>query len=154
MGARGPKKTSDATKRLRGTNRKDRDDQSLKLKRGIPTRPKWIVHEVAVIEWDRVVEILANDNVLTLGDQGILALYCQAYADWIEAKEVIEDEGITTETDKGNVIQHPAVGACNKAWERCLKAAKELGLTPASRSRVDREPDAEEDGFAAFIRNK
>lgn len=42
--------------------------------------------------------------------------------------------GFTITTDKGNVIQHPAVGIANSALQNMLKIGREFGLSPSSRT--------------------
>ena len=57
----------------------------------------------------------------------------------LEAGEIVEAaarDGVKfiATTDKGNVIQHPAVGVRNKAWERVVKLARQFGMTPSARA--------------------
>lgn len=136
MGRRGPPPKPTATKVLQGTFRKDRAPaHEPKPKATLPACPQWLT-PAARKEWRRVAKELAALGLLSELDRTALAMYCQALAEYLEAKAIVGDEGITTLTDKGNVIQHPAVGVRNNAWQRVLKAAAEFGMSPSSRTRV------------------
>ena len=52
---------------------------------------------------------------------------------------LLDSKGFTFETPNGYIQQRPEVAIANKAQERMLAAAKELGLTPASRSRMNKQ---------------
>jgi P27 family predicted phage terminase small subunit len=58
--------------------------------------------------------------------------------------------GATVNTDKGNVVQHPILGAKNKASERILKFAAHFGMTPAARAKLEVRGNEDEDEFAKF----
>ena len=75
-------------------------------------------------------------GVLTEVDMAAFAAYCQFYARWKEAQELITSGGSTFETDKGYQQQTPWVGIANTNQKLMLQqAASEFGLTPSSRSR-------------------
>ena len=82
-----------------------------------------------------------------------LALLCDSIADYVAAREIVRSaaEDQTTRflahTDKGNVIQHPAVSVMHHAWERILKSGREFGLTPSSRSGVKVEKTTKANEF-------
>lgn len=74
---------------------------------------------------------------MTLADRGILAVYCRSWEEFVLAAKVVDKDGRYVETDKGNLIQHPAVGVMNKAAERVLRYGQQLGLSPAARTRIE-----------------
>ncbi len=101
-------------------------------------------------EWRRLARQLHGLGLITQVDRSALAAYCQAWSRWIAAEKIIAADGLTVTTDKGNLIQHPAVGIANKALDLMLKFGVEFGLTPSSRSRLQVAPPAEADPFEVF----
>ncbi len=73
----------------------------------------------------------------------MLALLCDSWANYHEARRIVEKEGRTCRGDKGTVFQHPCVGQMNVAWRQILKAAAEFGLTPSSRVELRVAPPVE-----------
>ena len=142
MGRRGPKPQPSALKRLRGNPGKRRlNEREPKPQSGLPRVPSWLRPEVRK-HWKKIAPMLDDIGVMTVIDGIALALLCEALGDYIRARGIVErvaDEGqpFLTTTDKGNVIQHPAVGVMNKAWERVLKMLREFGMTPSSRSGLE-----------------
>ena len=100
-----------------------------------PTRPSWILPE-AKREWGRIVPHLERLGLLTVVDRAALAGYCQAWARYRQAEEMLDEEGFVTVTDKGNVIQHPAVAISRNMLQQIRAFAAEFGLTPSSRGRI------------------
>ena len=111
-----------------------------------PRAPAWLDAE-AQREWRYVVPRLVALGVLTEIDRTALAMYCQMFSDYLSAHKMAAEHGLTTMTDKGNVVQHPAVCIARKNWECALKAAREFGLTPSSRTgiRCEAKPDTSDD---------
>ena len=152
MGRRGPPPKPTDLKVVQGTYRADRAARNEPRPAAmVPTCPDWLDHAAAV-EWKRVSLQLAAVGMLSELDRTALALYCQALSEYLSAKALIEAEGETVTTDKGNVLPHPAVPMRNDAWRRCVQAAKEFGLTPSSRTRTSagdggQEPAPEKNRF-------
>jgi P27 family predicted phage terminase small subunit len=92
----------------------------------------------AKAEWKRITTELYNAGLLTSVDRGALVVYVEAWAELIQAMKLIKKNplGMICVTDKGNYVQHPAVGIKHKAMEMILKGAGEFGMTPSARSRV------------------
>ncbi len=85
-------------------------------------------------------------------DRASLAAYCQCWARWIEAEELVAEQGLVAVTDKGNVIQHPAVGIANTALGQMRAFLTEFGMTPASRTRISVKPPTKgQDATEAFL---
>lgn len=155
MGTRGPVKTSATKNRLRGNpgrrNRKTAKAKAANKKATGPSMPKWLGKDGSA-EWRRVVGRLVQMGILDELDRTALALYCRAFEEYCRARREVEAEGFTATTDKGNLIQHPAVGVMHRAWGNVLKAAGQLGLTPLARRRLemDEGPD-ESDPLVAHL---
>jgi P27 family predicted phage terminase small subunit len=109
----------------------------------LPPAPDWL-DDVAVHRWNEDGPLLLSLGLLTPLDLVSFAAYCQATADLIAAKIQITEEGATTVTDKGNVIQHPAVGMRNRAYEIMRKFAADFGMSPSSRASLKVEKPAEQ----------
>jgi P27 family predicted phage terminase small subunit len=75
-------------------------------------------------------------GVLTLVDRAALAAYCQAYGRWVEAEEKLKETPVMLKTPSGYVQQSPWLSVSNKQLELMGRYMAELGITPASRSRV------------------
>ena len=94
----------------------------------------------AQAEWRRIVPELQRAGILTRLDRTTLALYCQAYSDYVESLEMFEKPWPTTplfETKNKNVVQHPALSIRNKAFKTLVSIAAEFGLSPSSRSKIE-----------------
>jgi P27 family predicted phage terminase small subunit len=91
---------------------------------------------VARREWDRIVPLLAADDRITALDQGPLAIYCSAYAGWLEAITALQTYGTMMKSPNGYPIQSPYVSIASKQAEIMIRIAAEFGFTPASRMRL------------------
>jgi P27 family predicted phage terminase small subunit len=105
----------------------------------------------AKAEWKRVAPLLASAGVLTAVDRAALAGYCQAWARWIEAEKMIEEQGYVLATPSGYQQQSPYVTIANKALELVKTFAVEFGMTPSSRSRIKTEPVEKEKTLAEVL---
>lgn len=110
-----------------------------------PSRPSWILPE-AKREWNRIVPQLERLGLLTSVDRAALAGYCQAWARYRQAEEILDTEGFTITTDKGNVIQRPEVSISRNMLQQVRAFAAEFGLTPSSRGRIQIPGQDEDDG--------
>jgi P27 family predicted phage terminase small subunit len=89
-------------------------------------------------------------GLLTEADHDALALYCETFAAWRRAEAVVRDKGEVVKTTNGNIIQNPYLAIANRAKKDALLLMRELGMTPAARSRIsvegggDQEPSLAE----------
>ena len=95
---------------------------------------------VARNEWRRLAGTLHGMGVLTVIDRAALAAYCQAWGRWVEAEEKLKETPVLFKTPSGYVQQSPWLTIANKQLELMGRYMAELGLTPASRSRVTAVP--------------
>lgn len=98
--------------------------------------PSWL-DNIAKTEWKRIREII-DLNTFNEMDLKALEAYCQAYAKWKRCETTLMKEGYTFTTPKGYVQQRPEVSISNNALNDMQSIAKELGFTPASRIRMDK----------------
>lgn len=102
---------------------------------GIPDCPAHLGEE-ARAEWYRLVDTLVGMGVITVVDRAVLAAYCQAYGRWVEAEEKLKETPLLIRTPSGYVQQSPWLTVANRQMELMGRYMAEIGLTPASRSRV------------------
>lgn len=98
--------------------------------------PTWLDVE-AKKEWKRIYKILDSEGIeFTPKDSKTLETYCKNYSKWKQCELTLQEEGLTFTTPNGYVQQRPEESISNKAQEKMLQCAKELGLTPAARARM------------------
>jgi P27 family predicted phage terminase small subunit len=118
-----------------GTFRKDRHSKKVDFGDADLSPPPFLVG-LEKKEWQRVAPILAASGLLRDADRSMLAAYCEAFAEFVEAKKRLKKSGHTFETDKGYCCVSPWVAVKNSAAERMGKFAAQFGLSPSSRARV------------------
>ena len=73
---------------------------------------------------------------MTQVDRSALAAYCQCYGRWVEAERKLAETPVILKTPAGYVQPSPWLAIANKQLELMAKFMAEIGLTPASRSRL------------------
>ncbi len=127
-------------------------------KAGCPKAPKTLSIE-ARKHWRRITKDLEACGVLTNIDQDALAVYCELYAQWVEAGNMIRKKGMViadpryadrkTESGKAMVVPilSPYFRASMKLSDQMKQMLVEFGMTPSSRTRVQVRKDHPEDSF-------
>jgi P27 family predicted phage terminase small subunit len=87
-------------------------------------------------EWRRIGRKLLACGLLTEIDGAALALYCQAWARWIEAEGNLVRYGTVIKAPSGYPIASPYLSIANTAMTQMARLLVEFGMTPSSRSRV------------------
>jgi len=77
--------------------------------------------------------------------------YCRAYCRWQEAEQQIRAFGVVLKSPAGGLYQSPFLAISNRAMDRAIRLAGELGLTPEARARLKAPEKPDEDPFAAFL---
>jgi P27 family predicted phage terminase small subunit len=90
---------------------------------------------VAKEEWHRIVGELTVLGVLSKFDRLPLAIYCGAYALWLEANDALQTYGVVIKSPSGYPVPSPYLAIRNRAEDTMLKIAADFGFTPASRTR-------------------
>jgi len=134
----------------RATNKKE---PALKPER--PPCPKHL-HGEARREWNRVTKQLVEIGVLTRVDRAALAAYCQNWARWVQAEEAMTaaDFLMITTTESGYPVVSPWLNVANTAMKNMLRFLTEFGMTPSSRTRVDRIVEEDDDDYESFLKRK
>lgn len=104
-----------------------------------PEAPEWLTPE-ARAEWDRVLPGLSRLDLLKPEDRAALASYCEAWATFRDATEIVQREGLTIEAKQGK-LTHPAVGIARAAGREVRAWAAHFGLTPSSEQALARGAD-------------
>lgn len=120
---------------------------------GAPECPEWVTGS-ARAHWSDIAQQLKLMGVATSADKYALGLMVDALGDYIAAKKTLEEQGDTFTSEKGYVGVHPCVAIRTNAWERILKALREFGLTPSSRTRVASMGEGKRDEFEDFLEKK
>lgn len=132
----GPPKKPTAWRRAEGNRGKRAwNHAEPKPPEGTPECPEHLSEE-ARAEWHRLVDTLVSMGVITIVDRAVLAAYCQAYGRWVEAEQKLKETPLLFKTPSGYVQQSPWLGIANRQMELMGRHMAEIGLTPASRSRV------------------
>jgi P27 family predicted phage terminase small subunit len=91
----------------------------------------------AQIIWAKERHLAAANRVSPL-DRGVLAVYCVAYAAWLDATITIQTYGSIMKSPNGHPMQSPAVSIANQQADIIVRTATQFGFTPASRIRLPR----------------
>lgn len=102
---------------------------------GVPDCPEHLSEE-AWAEWLRLVETLVSMGVINVVDRAVLAAYWQAYGRRVEAAEKLRETPLLIKAPSGYVQQSPWLNVANRQMELMGRYMAEIGLTPASRSRI------------------
>ena len=112
--------------------------QGLAVEAEAPKCPTFLTSE-AKAEWKRIVDDLVSLGVVAKIDRAELAVYCQAWADWKKAREMIAslgDNGYVENTPSGYKQIAAWMQMANRAEERMRTAGASFGLNPSARSRM------------------
>lgn len=106
----------------------------------------------AAKHWPVVQKQLKDSGILSTADTAALALYCEAFARWRHATDQVTKYGPVIKAPSGFPVQSPYLAIANKAHEQMMKALIEFGMTPSSRSRVQKVESGGDDQYAAFVK--
>jgi P27 family predicted phage terminase small subunit len=147
---KGPRPKPTSIKKLLGNpGRRPLNKSEPKPKRQ-RSRPPAHLSDKARGTWERIAIILDDMGVLTAADSIALEMLCEAYADYLLARDELEAFGSNfyqTVNSQGGVMHrpHPAVAVMQDADRRIRAWLSEFGITPSARSRVKIDPPAEPD---------
>lgn len=142
----------------RSLNREDKPTAEYLDKAGeLPAPPPMIEKIPRAVEiWNSVGPVLQTLGVFGRSDIAVVTRYCFTLAMLERAAEKLEDNGYEMKYETGARQISPDLTAYTKLSDQAFKIERELGLTPAARSKVttwggNRPParatdDAEPDG--------
>lgn len=129
---------------------KQQAEKRLKVARD-QLKPPDFLPDIAKEEFCRLVQEAAGADFLDNLDLSILAIYADNWAKYIRASEAIQREGLTYETDKGNIFPSPYVNIADKAAAMIMRCSSKLGLATTDRLKLI-IPDKEEKPANKFIK--
>lgn len=115
-----------------------------------PARPEWLAGRAREL-WDEQAPPLFRAGLLTVLDGPLYARYCDTWARYLDAREQLDNAGLLAKGAKGNAVKHPALVVYRQLGDDLLKMERDLGLTPATRGRVDARPPSAAMSLREFI---
>jgi len=97
-----------------------------------PTEPRHL-EPVGIGEWRRLTNALEQCGKLTLSDEGLILSAAISYQRVQEAEQIISDQGLIVEGDKGVEVKNPACQLSRDYTAQSHKAIQLLGLDASSR---------------------
>lgn len=135
---RGAKPKPKALKLIQGTHRKDRDNEhapDIQELGRIPPPPETL-SAIAQDKWRELVPHLVQHKIITGVDIHNLEAFCSAYSLWRLAMDDVATHGVLVESSSGELKKNPAITAVKDASGDMRAFGSNLGLDPASRSRL------------------
>ena len=92
-----------------------RKNEEKKVKTGssqLSRPPDWLIDEVAVKEWKRIVKELKKINLIGNLDRNNLGGYCNAFANYVKATNILRDQTFYIDRETRNgviVVKNPMV---------------------------------------------
>ena len=154
MSRPGPSKTPTADLERRSSWRANGRGSEYQPPSGVPECPEWL-GDVGREKWvERIAVLSKTKDLITKLDGDFLALYCEAFEEFISSRQQIETEGSTCVSEKGGMYQHPAVGRKNKAIDRMRCFGALFGMSPSDRVGLNIGGEEEPDPLAALLKKR
>ena len=113
---------------------------------GIPAPPISVEEDrIALLEWNRIVPLLARMRILSRIHMAALAAYCMSFSEWQRAEKDIRKNGLILQDALDSVKRNPAVVVSNHAKAHMRAFLVEFGLTPSAQSRINVSSSEETD---------
>lgn len=102
----------------------------------IPTCPEYMEGRSRIV-WELVTRELVARNIYDTDVREMVAAYCIQYARFLDAENDVHKRGtVIRSTKRNSQLYNPLLSVSDRAYDRMVKLAAELGLTPVSRKRV------------------
>ena len=111
-------------------------ERSIVAKQRAPRCPRFL-GPIAKAEWRRLARDLFVGGHLTDLDQTLFAVYCQAWEQVVQLHARVDRHGVVSHDEAGTPVPPSHATALHDARDMLLRSAVELGLTPASRARIE-----------------
>ncbi|WP_461296326.1 P27 family phage terminase small subunit [Streptomyces harbinensis] len=155
MAVRGQKPKPHIQAVREGTFRPDRNSAGARFDRAVPVAPDWDellpgeesadVRGKASDVWERTIPALVVSAGLTDAQRETAIEYCVTVARLWQAERELSRGGLVVETERGHV-KSPWITIANQYRSHFRALVGELGLSPASATRVTPPEDGGEDG--------
>lgn len=103
--------------------------------------------EAAAEKWNESAREWAI--VLTASDRDALRLYCETWAEMLEAQKRVKEDGVMVVTPNGFAQKSPWMTKLEQSREFCRRMLAEFGGSPSSRARVSAKAADEQTEAAA-----
>jgi len=152
VGTRGPKKTPAGILAARGNPGK-RPLQTEVQPPSLPTMPEPppILHEWGKKVWFEYGPILMGVGLLTAADIPLFSLYCEAWDDFVMAKQMLDEQGLVLVSEKGGSYTNPAFNVKANASNRIAQYGERFLLSPTARSANGKPGGGKKDDLADFL---
>ena len=101
-----------------------------------------------------VLDELDKRGIIEDVDSAALTMLARNYSMFIKASKQLEKDGLTIESDRGNMAPHPAIKIAKDAQTQAMKVMAEFGLTAKARTKLPKMEKEEEDTpFEVFIKS-
>ncbi len=127
-----PSKIVQLTGGVLRTHRPPRDQEPPPREK-MPACPEHL-DEAARKEWKRAGKILQDVGLMTDLDMAVFAGYCDAYSQWAKATVEVPKKGPVWIDKEGVPRLNPWLRVVRETYDRMMKAAVLLGLSPSSRA--------------------
>ena len=118
-------------------NRRRKEEESITVgKNQLKRAPEWLVDEVAVKEWKRIVKEMDKIDIIGNLDRNNLGAYCNAFSKYVKATNELKEAPFTIEknTRSGIVtVRNPLIDIQKLYAEEMRKFASLCGMTVDSR---------------------
>lgn len=130
-----------AKKNTNELKRRAEKEEKMKMSAAHVNPPSWL-DETAKKEFKRLAKLLLSVELINDADIGHLAMYCDAYSQYLTFKKQIQENGLWV-GDRPN----PFILRMKDAAMQMRSFASDLGLSPASRARlaINLSKDEEDD---------
>jgi P27 family predicted phage terminase small subunit len=95
--------------------------------------------------------VYKRQGLLTSIDSQAFAVYCQSYAELIEAESELIAGGKTQTTKDGFVRKSPWLSVRDEAHKRMQQIGGQFGFSPSSRTRIEVKPKNDKNDKAQYL---
>lgn len=155
MGKRGPPPKPDKLKELAGNpGKRPMNENPPEFSPPESVVPQHL-DALAQAEWKRVYGDLDRNGLITNVDRAALEYYCECYSQWRKAKDALAKiealdpvlHGFANKGQRGGLVLNPLVRVVRDAGAAMVAAAAQFGMTPASRTSISKDPQADDNPF-------
>ena len=147
----GRKPISNELKILKGTDQPCRMRDEVRFEKVIKIpKPPAFFNEYSKRAYKTATTQLAEKGILDVVNINAVIMYASEMGKYMEAQEILKEEGrILTEYTKfgEKKYRNPLDKMANEYYANAIRLACELGVTPASASKVKEKPKEEKDEF-------
>jgi len=101
--------------------------------------------------WLTLCPELEAIGLLTSIDTQAFAVYCESYAELIEAEAELVKGGRTQTTKDGFMRKSPWLAIRDEAHKRMMQIGGQFGFSPASRTRIEVKPKEADNDKSQYI---